>query len=40
LDETFYAALKSTKNSNASMPNIDQLEKKVPEADGRRPRHG
>jgi hypothetical protein len=27
LDETFYAALKSTKNSNASMPNIDQLEK-------------
>jgi hypothetical protein len=27
LDETFYAALKSTKNSKASMPNIDQLEK-------------
>lgn len=27
LDESFYAALKSAKNSNASMPNIDQLEK-------------
>nr|CAH0112621.1 unnamed protein product [Daphnia galeata] len=27
LDETFYAALKSAKNSNALMSNIDQLEK-------------
>jgi hypothetical protein len=27
LDETFYAALKSAKNSNVLMSNIDQLEK-------------